>query len=466
MQAAANYLEKRMKEFGLSNVHRETFPFGRSWANTRFYLHEISPQPFPIIGGLVGFTGGTNGWVKGEALLLDVDPSLLRLAENQPKYEGKLKGKFLIIPRPNISVPDSRDGKMTEQDLTKLVETPALSGRRIQWGYQNSDMSKYFEQENENSKWLLDQGVLGVIHSSFVGDYGTVFVHQRENYDPKATLGVPEVVIAKEHYDRIVRQLQKKLTVELEMNAQVEAGDKMVDAINVIGEVTGTDKADQIVLLSGHYDAVTAGSGDGATDDIVGCATAMEAVRVIKASGLKPRRTIRAACWSSEEQGPRNGSRAYAQAHFRDWYTGELKPEWSKVSACYNLDNGAGAIRGVYMQANEAVAPIFSAWIEPLRNMGVGTLAIRGESGPDHVSFDEIGVPGFAFIQDYLDYGTRTHHSNMDTYERVPREDTIKNSVIMAFFAWQTANRDELLPRKPMPKPWREVQQSLPKATN
>jgi hypothetical protein len=460
MQGAANYLEKRMKEFGLSNVHRETFPFGRSWANTRFYLHEISPQTFPLIGILTAFTGGTNGWVRGEAVLLEVDPHEINIEKNAAKYAGKLQGKFVLAPKPSFSFPAQPEGKLTAEDLARLENTPSLSGRRMTWGYQvpDEEMRRSRNEENKLAKWLLDQGVLAVIHSSAFGDYGTVFAEQREDVDPRSTLGVPDIVIAVEHYNRLVRQLQKNIPVTLELNAQVEAGNKMEDAINVIGEVPGTDKADEIVQLGGHYDAVFTGAGEGATDDLVGCATALEAVRLIQASGLKPRRTIRVACWSSEEQGPRNGSRAYVQAHFRDWYTGELKPEWAKLSAYYNLDNGAGAIRGVYMQANEAVAPIFSAWIQPLRNMGVSTLVVRGESGPDHASFDEVGLPGFAFIQDLLDYAVRTHHSNMDTYERIPPEDTIKNSIIMAFFAWQTANRDELLPRKPMPKPWREVQ--------
>jgi hypothetical protein len=444
MHNAANYLERQMKEFGLSNVHQETFPFGKSWEYKRFYVHELAPQSFPILGGVEAFTGGTPGWVKGEVVLFGVQ-------EDRSKYAGKLKGKFVLLPKPPpFEMPSRPTGKLTDEQLARMAQTGPPTRR---WPEENRDpaeIKKRLQEQSAEAKWFVDQGVLATIESSFIGEFGTVFVGPGRNESPDVILGVPQITIATEHYNRIVRQLGKKIPVTLEMNIEVEADNKMGAAINVVGEIPGGDKADELVILGGHYDAVAAGSGTGATDDVVGCVTALEAVRLIQASGLKPRRTIRVACWSGEEEGLL-GSRAYVQAHFRDWNTGALKPEHSKLSVYFNLDNGAGAIRGVHTRGNDSIFPIFTQWMKPLNNMGVTTLTTGGGPGTDDHSFDKAGLPGFEFLQDPLDYSEHTHHSNMDTYERIPLEDTIKNSVIMAFFAWQAANRDEMMPRKPLP---------------
>ena len=239
-------------------------------------------------------------------------------------------------------------------------------------------------------------------------------------------------------------------------------------AYDTVAEIPGTDLADQVVMLGGHLDSWHAGTG--ATDDGAGVVMAMEAVRILQAAGLHPRRTIRIALWSGEEQGLL-GSRGYVSQHFASrpepeteearrmpsWLrkpTGplEVKPEHAKLSAYFNVDNGGGKIRGIYTQGNVAVAPIFEAWIEPLRDLGVTTVTNNDTGSTDHVSFDRVGLPGFQFIQDGLDYFSTTHHTNADTYDHLEREDLVQGSVVLAAFVWQAANRDGMIPRKPMPK--------------
>jgi Zn-dependent M28 family amino/carboxypeptidase len=226
--------------------------------------------------------------------------------------------------------------------------------------------------------------------------------------------------------------------------------DHDLNAFNVIAELPGTDKADELVMLGAHFDSWH--SGTGATDNAAGSAIMLEAMRILKASGVKLRRTVRIGLWGGEEQGLL-GSKAYIKAHFGDPESMQLKPDHAKLAGYFNVDNGTGAIRGVYLQGNEAVAPIFQAWMEPFKNLGMTTLAIRNTGGTDHLSYDAVGLPGFQFIQDEVEYDTRTHHSNMDVYERIQPQDLMRNAVIVASFVYNTANREEKLPRKPLPKP-------------
>jgi carboxypeptidase Q len=237
------------------------------------------------------------------------------------------------------------------------------------------------------------------------------------------------------------------------MEIQNKFFDDDVDSFNVVAEIPGTDKADELVMLGAHFDSWHTGTG--ATDNAAGSAVMMEAMRILKATRLKMRRTVRLALWTGEEQGLL-GSRAYVTEHFADRTDMKLKSAHSKFSAYFNLDNGTGAIRGVYLQGNEAVAPIFQAWMQPLKNLGMTTLTIRNTGGTDHQSFDAVGLPGFQFIQDPIEYNSRTHHSNMDVYERIQAADLMKDSVIVAAFVYHAANRDEKLPRKPLPSPQRQ----------
>src|SRR5437773_1305173 len=258
------------------------------------------------------------------------------------------------------------------------------------------------------------------------------------------------MAMASENYGRIYRMLEKKVPVTLQVDIENKFYDDDLNSFNIIGEIPGTDKAkaDEVVMLGAHFDSWHAGTG--ATDNGAGSAVMLEAIRILKTSGLKMRRTVRIGLWSGEEQGL-VGSRAYVKQHFADPQTMQPTPEHGRLAAYFNVDNGTGAIRGVYLQSNEAVAPIFSAWMEPFKNLGMTTLAIRNTGGTDHLAFDAVGLPGFQFIQDPLEYNTRTHHSNMDVYERVQAQDMMQNAVIVAAFVYLTANRNEKLPRKPLP---------------
>jgi Zn-dependent M28 family amino/carboxypeptidase len=294
--------------------------------------------------------------------------------------------------------------------------------------------------------------VAAVFEPSRIGDGGTVFVQGGGSRNPSDPPAPTQLVLAVEHYGRIWRTLEKKVPVTVELDVRNSFHDADRNSYNVLADLPGSDPklASEIVMLGGHFDGWHAGTG--ATDNAAGSAVMMEAIRILKASGLKLRRTVRIGLWGAEEQGLL-GSRAYVKEHFADRETMALKPEHAKVSAYFNVDNGTGAIRGIYQQGNEAVAPIFAAWMEPFRNLGMTTMTIRNTGGTDHLAFDAVGIPGFQFIQDEIEYDTRTHHSNMDTYERIQAADMMKNAVIVASYVYHAANRDQMIPRKPLPKP-------------
>jgi len=256
--------------------------------------------------------------------------------------------------------------------------------------------------------------------------------------------------VAIEQYGRIVRTLEKNIRVTLELNLANKFYDDNLDSFNILAEIRGTDKADELVMLGAHFDSWT--SGTGATDNAAGSAVMMEAMRILKASGQPMRRTVRLALWTGEEEGLL-GSRAYVKEHFGDRQSMQLRPDHAKLSAYFNIDNGTGKIRGIYLQGDEAARPIFEKWMEPFKGMGMTTLSARSTGSTDHVSFDEVGLPGFQFIQDPLEYDTRTHHTNMDVYERLQEEDLKQLAVIAASFVYMTANAELQIPRKALPKP-------------
>jgi Zn-dependent M28 family amino/carboxypeptidase len=283
-----------------------------------------------------------------------------------------------------------------------------------------------------------------------VGDSGSVLVGGGGSRDPKDPPVPPMLAVATEHYNRIARLLEHNVPVTLQLDVQSTFHDRDLGMFNIVGEIPGTDKADEIVMLGAHFDSWHAGTG--ATDNAAGSAVMMEAMRILKQSGIRLRRTVRLALWTGEEQGLL-GSRAYVKNHFGDPDTMQLKPEHAKLAGYFNMDNGTGAYRGVYLQGNEAVAPIFKAWMTPFVNLGMTHLTIRNTGGTDHLSYDAVGLPGFQFVQDPVQYSTRTHHSSLDVFEQIVPEDMMKNAVITAFFVYETANRDQMLPREPLPKP-------------
>jgi Zn-dependent M28 family amino/carboxypeptidase len=284
------------------------------------------------------------------------------------------------------------------------------------------------------------------------GDDGTVFVSSTGgSRDTVPTPMLPTMTLAAEHYGRIARTLAKNVPVTMELDVANKFYDADRNSFNVIAEIPGTDPAlkDEVVMVGAHFDSWHTGTG--ATDNAAGSAVMMEALRILKASGVPLKRTVRIGLWTGEEQGLL-GSRAYVTQHFGDRQTMQLKPEHAKFSAYYNVDNGTGKIRGVYLQGNDAARPAFDAWMAPFKDSGMKTLTISNTGGTDHQSFDAVGLPGFQFIQDEIEYNQRTHHSNMDVYERIQPDDMKWNSVVVATFAMQSANRDEKVPRKPLPQ--------------
>jgi carboxypeptidase Q len=261
---------------------------------------------------------------------------------------------------------------------------------------------------------------------------------------------IPQIVLEMEHYGRIARALARKVPVSIEMDVRNRFHDQDPSSFNVLAELPGRDKRAEVVMLGAHLDSWHAGTG--ATDNAAGVAIVVEAARILKTLALPLRRTVRVALWTGEEQGL-YGSRAYVKAHFADRKLMKPLPEHGRLSAYFNLDNGTGAIRGVFAQSNDAAIPILESWCAPLKSLGVSTVSPRNTRGTDHIAFDEVGLPGFQFIQDPVDYSSRTHHTNVDTYERLQAGDLMKNAAVVASFAYHAANRAERLPRKPMPRP-------------
>jgi Iap family predicted aminopeptidase len=335
--------------------------------------------------------------------------------------------------------------RYSDTELAELSRQPEGTGRGGRGG-RGSQAAQDFQKKK--TQFWIDEGVAALLDISR-GDGGTLFVQGGGSRDPKDPPSPPQVVIAVEQYGRIVRTLQKNIPVTLSMNIANTFYDTDLNSFNIVAELPGTDKADEVVMIGAHFDSWHTGTG--ATDNAAGSAIMMEAMRILKTTGVKLRRTVRIGLWGGEEQGLL-GSKEYIKAHYGDPATMQLKPEHAKFAGYFNVDNGTGLIRGVYLQGNEAVAPIFSAWMEPFKNLGMNTLTIRNTGGTDHLSYDAVGLPGFQFIQDDVEYNSRTHHSNMDVYERIQASDMMRNAVIVASFVYNTANRDEKLPRKPLPK--------------
>jgi hypothetical protein len=439
VKEAADWTVKTLADFGMANVHIESWPFGRAWQNERVVARAVSPRTYPLIAYPKAWTPGTNGPVTAEATL-----AVIQNDRDFDRFRGTLRGRF-VLALPLRQVParfEPLGRRFTDGDLAGLAAPPAP--RRNAGG--NAQNAAAFNQRK--TRFWVDEGVAAVLDFS-AGDGGTLFVGSGGSRDPNAPQVPPQVTLAVEHYGRIARTLEKNIPVTLFMDIQNRFVDN-VEGFNIIADLPGTDKADEIVMLGAHFDSWHTGTG--ATDNAAGSAVMLEAMRLLKATGVRLRRTVRLGLWTGEEQGF-FGSRAYVKAHLGDPATMQLKPDHAKFSAYFNVDNGTGLIRGVYQQGNEVVAPIFSAWMAPLKDLGVSALTMRGTGGTDHVSFDAVGLPGFQFIQDPVEYDSRTHHSNMDVYERLQPEDMMRNAVIVATFAYNAANRDEPLPRKPLPRP-------------
>ncbi|MGH9930258.1 MAG: M20/M25/M40 family metallo-hydrolase [Pyrinomonadaceae bacterium] len=487
MKRSNQWTRDQLTSWGLQNAHLEAWgPFGRGWSLKRFSAQVSEPLNIPLIAYPKAWSPTTAGSLTADVVYVDAKDE----ADLQ-RFKGKLKGAIVLTGKMREVKAhfEPLGTRRDEKDLLSLADAPVPApggGRRFtpeQRAARVFTMRKYQFFHNEGAALLVD--------ASQEGDGGTIFVQSAtvpqtvteasygpnaprlvQSYDKTAPQILPQLVLAVEHYNRIARMIEAGEKVKMTVDLAVEWQDADPMGYNTVAEIPGTDLKDEIVMLGGHMDSWHAGTG--ATDNGAGVAVTMEAVRILQALNLKPRRTIRIALWTGEEQGLL-GSKAYVAEHFGKMETpaavagapstpspspaaspspGVLvtKPEYEKFSSYFNLDNGTGKIRGVYLQGNEAVRPLFRQWLTPFRDMGAATLSISNTGGTDHLSFDAIGLPGFQFIQDEIEYDSRTHHSNQDVFDRIQADDMKQAATIMAGFVYNAAMRDEKLPRKPMAK--------------
>ena len=503
LKAAQEWAKQKLAAWGLQNAHLEAWgPFGRGWSLEGFSANLIKPNYAPLIAYPKAWSPSTSGVLRANPVYFNA-----KTEADLDKFKGKLKGAIVLLSEPRDVKPhyEALGHRQTDEELLRLAnaEPPAAGGGQGGQGRFGGNPEQRAAMALQNKKWLMlqEEGAALVLEPGR-GDGGTMFVQsatlaypqevprdkQKTIRDKDAPPIVPQVIVAVEHYNRLVRMIQRGAPVQLEFNVSTKFYDQDLMSANVVAEIPGTDLKDEIVMLGAHFDSWH--SGTGATDNAAGSAVCMEAVRILQSLGLKPRRTIRIGLWSGEEQGLL-GSRAYVAEHFGkrlgpDPRFGggppaagatpepqtppqfEIKAEHEKVAGYFNLDNGTGKIRGIYMQGNEEVRPIFRAWFGPFRDMlgagpapeakagnqrdlPVATLSISNTGGTDHLSYDGVGLPGFQFIQDQIEYETRTHHSNMDVYDRIQEDDMKQAATIMAAFVYNTAMRDKKLPRKAMP---------------
>ncbi len=467
-QSAADWAVKRLREWGLKNARQEPWgPFGQGWSYTRFSAHLVEPQYEALIGVPLSWTPSTAGVVSGEPLIAPFPTRSSRSIRASAvdtyvdRYSGKLAGRIILFSElKNVEGRDSTLFKrFTEEDLEERASAPTPQPRE-DFDYPNRDQKKADRPRNRRSRtqpnrlnqFLSDEGVALLVRPASGGDGGTVFPPRMGSRNPKDPLPPPAIALTPEHYNRIFRLTARAIPTRLEVEVRTRFHTEKKDSLNVVGDMPGTGKPDELVMVGGHLDSVATGLG--ATDNAAGCAVMMEVIRILTTLQLPLDRSVRIALWGGEEQGLL-GSKAYVAEHFGDRRTMELKPEHARLSAYYNLDNGTGRIRGVYLQENEMVRPLFAAWLAPFSDMGARTLSIRNTRGTDHLSFDALGLPGFQFIQDPIEYQTRSHHSNMDVYDRIQPGDLAQAAAVIATFVYLTANREALLPRKPLPRPQR-----------
>jgi carboxypeptidase Q len=448
LRQAAEWAVDRLKRWGIEDSRiQEWGTLGPGWVNERFAAHAYTPQPWPVVGLPKAWTPGTDGPLVADAIYAPMSSD-----EELPRWKGQLRGR-IVLPVPSRQLGAMFDAPARRFSTSELEELQR--GARPRARSEPSGAQVAFARRR--LRFLIDEGALAVVEPS-AGD-GAIFVQHSAEFDPDRApdsaipptraAAPPQVVITAEHYGRMARLLSAGRQVRLELDVR----NKFLPdqpGFNVIAEIPGTDKADEIVMIGAHLDSWHGATG--ATDNAVGAAVMLEVMRILKVSELPLRRTVRLALWSGEEQGLL-GSRAYVAQHVAQRETMTLKDEHRRISAYFNLDNGTGAIRGVYLQGNDQLAPVFAGWMQPFADLGVSTLSATSTFSTDHLSFDEVGVPAFQFIQDPIEYDTRTHHSNTDTFERIQTEDAMRNAVIVASFVYHAANRDERLPRKPIPSP-------------
>jgi len=464
LKRANEWTRDQLTSFGLTNAHLESWgPFGRGWSNEYVNVRMVTPETAPIIGYAKAWSPATNGVLKGKCVRVKIEDK-----KDFDQYRGKLAGMIALFgPDPEVkTVSQPLFERLSDKDLADIGQYPIPSEKP---GFRFAQYKKRIIFEKELHKFLGEEKILALVDHGY-GSYGggTVFVGGGA-WKTGETITFPAVTIALEQWDRMARLLEQKKDVELELNVASTFYDNDNMQYNTIAEIPGTDKKDELVMVGAHLDSWH--SGTGATDNGAGTVVMMEAMRILKAVDAKPRRTIRIGLWTGEEQGLL-GSQFYVQQHFgarppmndpemkdmptllrREAGPVTVKGEQAKISVYLNVDNGSGKLRGVYLQENAAAGPIFESWMQPFKDLGMTTLTMRNTGGTDHQSFDAVGIPGFQFIQDPLDYSTRTHHSNMDVYDRLQPDDLKQAAVIVATFVYNAAMREQRFPRKPIEKP-------------
>jgi hypothetical protein len=472
-----------LTKIGLQNARLEDWDeFGLGWQQLNTWARMVEPDTAVLILQATPWSPSTPGPVTGDVTFVDIQTE-----KDFDKYQGKLAGKIVLLGamRPVPPVDKPLFERNTEQTLEDVAEFPVSEGVP---GAMTPEMRARMQTRMERfrlidriAQFFADEKVAAVIEPSRDGangggSGGTFFDDNgatlgRTPYIADKAVKIPVAVAAIESYGRLYRLVEAHVPVQVEIDVETKVTGEHEHGFDTVAEIPGTDPnlKDQVVMLGGHLDSWIAGTG--ATDNGAGTVVAMEAVRILEALGVKPRRTIRIALWTGEEEGL-FGSRGYCSIHYGQAKTStspdqlqlpefmrraagplEVKPEQKLISAYFNVDNGSGKIRGIYTQGNAAIAPIFAQWMAPLKDLDVTTITERNTGGTDHLSFDAVGIPGFQFIQDNLDYESRAHHSNQDVYERLSPADLKQIATVEAIFVYNAAMRDQMLPRKPLPQP-------------
>jgi len=456
---AANYAKTSLAGWGLQNSMLDPWGgFGKSWELQKSYLAMTAPYYKPLEGYPKSWVAGTNGLKSADVVLIAAKDSTELM-----QYKGKLKGKILILDKNDVYAqsfkPDAT--RYTDEQLTTMenakapapqppLDTAAMRRRREQFANQNRNgAARVATLLREMAK---SEGAVAILSDVVRGHDGTLFVQGGGAYKAEDPENFTDIVIPLEDYNTTLRLLKASIPVKMEAEVKTKFSAADTTGYNVVAEIPGTDPTlkDEVVMLGGHLDSWH--SATGATDNAAGSAVMLEAIRILKATGLQPKRTIRIALWSGEEEGLL-GSRGYVKKTFGDPATMQLTPAHAKFSSYFNIDNGTGKIRGIYLQGNEACRKIFEQWFKPFNDLGAKTITISNTGGTDHQSFDAVGLPGFQFIQDPIEYDTRTHHSTADSYDHLIADDLKQMATIVAAFVYDAAQRAEKLPRKELPQP-------------
>ncbi len=480
---AAKWAMGELNGYGLEKVHLEKWgPFGRAWTLEQSSLEMVEPRYSPLTAVPLAWSASSNGPVTADLVLAPIHGSFREGPKKfkeewqayQANWTGKLRGKIVLISVPKVPAQQSNPQfrRFTDADLADMAKAPApaakVSAKRLEdleWP-EPAEIGKFFNSlpdslmdqvydlydqvADERGTFFAKEGVAGVVLEDERAHEGLLFGEAAGGFKAAGTPAPPTFVVTAEQYNRIARLVEHQDPVRLRLNLKATAPNRDVDGLNIIGEIPGGDKKDEFVMIGAHFDSWHTGTG--ATDNGAGSAVMIEVMRILKALNLKMDRTVRIGLWSGEEEGL-FGSRAYVKEHFADPKTMRVTSEHGKLSGYFNLDNGSGKIRGVYLQGHDAMRPIFETWLAPFRDLGVTTVSIRNTGGTDHLSFAAVGLPGFQFIQDPLDYGTITHHSDMDTWDHAVPEDLMQASAVIATVVYETAVRKDMLPRRELPKP-------------